>query len=106
MLRGFTSDAQDLREIRDILREHEGGQLAQVALTLLEIAEKQQELLGRLEKLSRPAIWTDRKGIREHLGYRTEDQFRAVADEIPKHQWRGQVYLYNILEVDEWMRSR
>lgn len=97
-----TKLARDLHEIREALRYHEEGQLAQIAETLARAA---RDISETVERLDRSAVWTDRKGICEHLGV-TQDQFRAIAAEIPKHRWKGNVYMYNKLEVDEWMSRR
>ena len=95
-------EARELREIREALKEYESSQLAEIAETLARAAES---LVRATAELDRSAVWTDRKGICEHLGV-TQDQFRAIASKIPKHHWKGNVYVYNILEVDEWMSQR
>ena len=97
--------ARHLADIRDALRSYETSELAGVAATLAETAECLAKTAKDLQDL-RPGLWVDREGLRKHLACRTESQFAKIAAEVPHHRWTDRVYLYNVLEVDEWLMSR
>jgi hypothetical protein len=40
------------------------------------------------------------------LAGRTEDQFQKIASEVPKHYLSECVAIYNVLEVDKWVKDR
>lgn len=97
--------ARALEEQREALRALEGSALAGIAASLGEAAESLARTVKEL-RAERPGVWVDREGLRRHLANRTEDQFVKIAAEVPRHRYTDRVYLYNILEVDEWLMRR
>lgn len=97
--------ARLLEEQRDALRSLEATALAGIASALGEAAESLARTAKDLRS-ERPGLWVDREGLRRYLAGRTEDQFAKIAAEVPRHRYTGRVYLYNILEVDEWLMRR
>ena len=97
--------AKILEEQRDALRSLEATALAGIAAALGEAAESLARTTREL-RAERPGLWVDRAGLRRHLADRTEDQFVKIAAEVPKHRYTDRVYLYNVLEVDEWLMRR
>lgn len=94
---------KDPREIGEALREFEGSQLADTAKVLLEVAERQQNLLERLQK-PEARQWVKHKEAAGHFGISESALYEAVKDGAPRHRIVGNVYAYNLAELEVWFK--
>jgi hypothetical protein len=96
--------ARALSETRDALRQYEALALADIAQTLLEVAESLAHTTRELAVIGREE-WLDAEGARLHLK-RTKKQFERIAPHLPRHYVSERGILYNVRELDEWLMSR
>lgn len=96
--------ARALSETREALRQYETSALADVALTLSEVAESLAHTTRELAVIGREE-WVDAEGARLHLK-RTKKQFEKIAPRLPRHYVSERGILYNIRELDEWLMDR
>lgn len=96
--------ARALSETRDALRQYESSALADVALTLSEVAESLAYTTRELAVIGREE-WVDAEGARLHLK-RTKKQFEKIAPRLPRHYVSERGILYNVRELDEWLMGR
>lgn len=96
--------ARTLSETREALRQFETSALADVALTLSEVAESLVCITKELSAAKREE-WLDAEGARLHLK-RTRKQFERVSAQLPRHYISERGILYNVRELDEWLMSR
>lgn len=96
--------ARTLSETNEILRRFETSALADVALTLSEVAESLARTTTELAAMRREE-WVDAEGARLHLK-RTRKQFEKIAPRLPRHYVSERGILYNIGELDDWLMDR
>ena len=96
--------ARTLSETREALRHFETSSLADVALTLSEVAESLARTTTELAA-ARNEEWLDAEGARLHLK-RTKKQFERIAPKLPRHYVSERGILYNVRELDEWLMDR
>lgn len=93
-----------MSETREALRQFETSALADVALTLSEVAESLAWTTTELAA-ARRGEWLDAEGARLHLK-RTKKQFERIAPKLPRHYVSERGILYNARELDEWLMDR
>lgn len=97
--------SQELREIRDVLRDHETSHLAETAETLLRVTESLSELS---EKLQRPpsGAWVNHEQAAAHFGISKSAMYEAVKEGAPRHRMVGNVYAYNLTELEDYFAAK
>ncbi len=96
--------AKTLSETREALRQFETSALADVALTLSNVADSLAQTTRELSA-ARQEQWMDAEGARLHLK-RTKKQFERIAPHLPRHYVSERGILYNVREIDEWLLNR
>lgn len=97
--------SRDLREIREALREYETSELAGIAETLERVTSGLAETVERLEK-PEPGKWVNHEQAAAYFGISKTALYDAVKEGAPRHRMVGNVYAYNLTELEGYFASK